>query len=158
MPEGKITRQQVKDHFRRLWLVYLIGAVALCFLNHLVFIVTRPGYSEDETLKIMLLNAVVSLQEDELLKKTEHLGFRAVETLELSVAPEDPTSRMLLIAQLVSGDWDICLADDAGLDVLNERAVCQSVQDLPNGLYLARINDEQKTQDALDILEKKLGE
>lgn len=158
MPEGKITRQQVRDHLRRLWAVYLIGAVALCFLNHLVFTVTRPGYSEAETLKIMVLNVAVSLPEDELLKETEHLGFRAVETLELSIVPEDSTSRMLLIAQLVSGDWDICLADDAGLDVLNERAVCRSIQALPNGLHLARINDEQKVQDALEILMDELGE
>ena len=34
MPEEKITRQQVRDHFRRLWAMYLIGALALCFLNH----------------------------------------------------------------------------------------------------------------------------
>lgn len=158
MPEGKINRQRVQDHFRRLWAVYLIGAVALCFLNHLVFTVTRPGYSEAETLKIMLVNADVFLSEDEVLSNVEHLGFRAVETLELSVAPEDETSRMLLITQLVSGDGDIYITDTAGLDVLREREACRSVQELPNGLHLAAVNAEAKVEAALEILMDELGE
>ena len=158
MPEGKITRQRVRDHFRRLWAVYLIGAVALCFLNHLVFTVTRPGCSEAETFKIMLVNTDVSLPEDELLSRTEHLGFRAVETLELSVAPGDPTSRMLLITQLVAGDGDIYITDAAGLDVLREREACHTVRELPNGLYLAAVNDEPGVQAALEILTDETGE
>jgi len=158
MPEGKITRRRVRDHLRRLWAVYLIGAVALCFLNHLVFTVTRPGHSDSETLKIMLINADVSLPEDELLQKTEHLGFRMVETLDLNVAPEDAASRMLLIAQLVSGDGDICIADAAGLSVIKERNACCAVRELRNGLSIAVINDEQNTRDALEILIEELGE
>lgn len=158
MPEKKISRQRLRDHFRRLWAVYLIGAVALCFLNHVVFTVTRPGYSEAETLKIMLLNADVSLSEDELLSKTKHLGFQAVETLELSVDPQDATSRMLLITQLVSGYGDVYIADAAGLDVLHEREVCRSVREISDGLYLAAVTDERNVQDALEILMDELGE
>lgn len=158
MPEEKITRLRMRDHFRRLWAMYLIGALALCFLNHLVFTVTRPGYSEAETLRIMLVNEDVSLPEEDLLLKTEHLGFRAVETMDLSVAPEDETSRMLLIAQLVSGDGDIYITDAAGLSVLKERGVCRSIHELQNGLYLASVNSEQNIQDALEILTREIGE
>lgn len=158
MPEEKITRQQVRDHFRRLWVVYLIGALALCFLNHLVFTVTRPGYSEAETFRIMLVNADVSLPEEELLSKVRHLGFRTVETLELSVAPEDETSRMLLVAQLVSGNGDIYITDEAGLDVLNAREACRAVRKLSNGLHLATVNAEPNVQAALEILIDEMGE
>ena len=158
MPEGRITRLQVREHLRRLWAVYLIGAVVLCFLNHVVFTVTRPGFSADETLKIMLLNADVSLPEDELLSKTGHLGFRAVETLEMFVSPKDETSRMLLITQLISGEGDICITDAAGLDVLNERKACYTIRELSDGLYLAALNPEQNVQAALEILIDKMGE
>ena len=159
MPEGKITRQRVKDHFRRLWAVYLIGAVALCFLNHLVFTMTRPGYSDDETLKIMLLNTDISIAEEDLLGKVEHLGFRTVETVELTVAPEDETSRMLLITQLVSGFGDIYITGEAGLDVLNERYACHTVRELQSGLYLvvSRNGTNLETaQSAAEILVKEL--
>lgn len=158
MPEGKITRQRLKDHLRRLWAVYLIGAVALCFLNHLVFAVTRPGYSEAETLRIMLVNADISLQEDSLLSKAEPLGFRAMETLNLGFAPQDATSRMLLITQLVSGNGDIYIADGAGFSLLQERGACRAVYELQNGLYLAAVNNEQNVQAALEILIDELGE
>jgi len=161
MPEGKITRQRVRDHLRRLWLVYLVGAVALCFLNHVVFTITRPGYSDDETLKIMLLNVQVSLKENELLEKTAHLGFRTVETLELTVAPEGETSRMLLTTQLVSGYGDIYITDEAGLDVLNERYACHTVRELQAGLYLvvSRNGTNLETaQAAAEILAKEIGE
>lgn len=161
MPEGKITRQRVRDHLRRLWAVYLIGAVALCFLNHLVFTVTRPGYSDDETLKIMLLNTDVSIAEEELLEKVAHLGFRTVETVELSVAPEDPNSRMLLVTQLISGFGDIYITDEAGLDVLNERYACHTARELQTGLYLVVIRNGtnlESAQAAAEILAKKMGE
>lgn len=161
MPEKRITRQQVKEHFRRLWIVYLVGAVALCLLNHLVFTVTRPGFSEDETLKIMLLNAEVSLSEEGLLEKAAPLGFKAVETVELSVAPEDETSRMLLITQLVSGYGDIYITDEAGLCVLEEREVCHSVHEVRGGLHLVVINngtDVQSAMDAMEILVREMGE
>ena len=161
MPERGITRVRIRDHLRRLWSAYLIGAVALCLLNHVVFTMTRPGFSEEETLKIMLLNADISLSEQVLLKETEHLGFRAVQTVELSFAPEDPTSRMLLVTQLVAGDGDIYITDAAGLSVLQERGVCHTVRRIPDGTYLAAIRSGTELQSALgalDILEEKLGE
>lgn len=158
MPEGKLTRQRVRDHFRRLWAVYLAGVVALCFLNHLVYTVTRPGYSEEETLKIMMVNTGISLSEEDLLAKTAHMGFRAVETVELSVVPGDATSRMLLISRMVSGDGDIYVTDAAGLSVLQEREACHTVRELRDGMFLAAVADGQGVQAALEILIDELGE
>lgn len=161
MPEGRITRQRVKDHFRRLWAVYLAGIVALCFLNHLVFTMTRPGYSDDETLKIMLLNADIAIEEEAMLERVAHLGFRRVETVELNFVPENETSRMLLITQLVAGYGDIYLTDEAGLAALNERDACQTVREVRNGLYLAVIQNGTNVESALgalEILAEELGE
>lgn len=159
MPDGKITRQRVRDHLRRLWAVYLIGVAALCFLNHLVFTMTRPGYSDDETLKIMLLNTGIPIEEAKLLEKVENLGFRTVETLELTVAPEDATSRMLLITQLVSGYGDIYITDEAGLSVLNEREACHTVREVQDGLHLVVISNGtnvESAQAAAEILAEEL--
>ena len=158
MPEYGITRERLRNHFLRLWVVYLAGIVLLVFLNNLVYTITRPGYSAAETFKIMLVNADVSLQEDALLQRTEPLGFRAVEMMELSFSPEDAASRMLLITQLISGDADVYIIDAPGLAVLNERGVCRSVRELESGLYIAAVNDEQNVCGALEILINELGE
>lgn len=124
MPEGKITGNMLRDHFRRLWLVYLVGIVLMFFLNNVIFDVTRPDFSDDETLKIMLLNADAALSEDALLEDVRDLGFGCVELLPLAYAPEDPSSRMLVYMQLTGGFGDIWITDAAGLELLLERDAC----------------------------------
>ena len=124
MPEGKISREKLKDHFRRLWAVYLAGIVLLCFLNNVVYDVTRPAYSDAETLKILLVNADAGVDEEGLLADVRGLDFKAVETLPLAVQKGDPTSEMLLFVQLTEGSVDICIADEAGYELLLQRDVC----------------------------------
>lgn len=130
MPDCRITLQRLRDHLRRLWYVYLAGIVALAFLNNLVYTVTRPGYSDDETLKIMLLNSNVSIAEERLLEKVNQFGFRAVETLPMAVAAGDPTSEMLLTVQLVGGFGDICIADAAGFERMALKEACMNLEDM----------------------------
>ena len=132
MPDGKITRQKIRDHLRRLWPAYLIGLAVLVFLNNLVYTVTRPGYSEDETLKIMLLNVEAAIPEEALLQQVEHLGFKCVETLPLSLSDENPGDAMLLAVQLTGGYGDIFIADAACLNALLQREACLP---LPAGSY-----------------------
>ena len=56
MPEGGMSRARLRAHLRRCWAVYLVGAVAVLLLNNLIYTVTRPRASEEETLRVMLLN------------------------------------------------------------------------------------------------------
>lgn len=161
MPEGSITRQKIRDHLRRLWPVYLAGFALLIFLNNLVYTVTRPAYGDDATLKIVLLNADISIEEDSLLEKTRHLGFETVEILPLSIAAGDASSEMLLYAQLISGFGDIYIADDAGLKLLEGRDVCGNVRPAGNGLHAVVISNGttvERAEAAMEFLEKTLGE
>lgn len=123
MPEIKITSARIRDHLRRLWFIYLAGAVALLFLNNLVYTVTRPSFSDDETLKVMLLNAELSISEEDLLNRVQHLGFRAAELQPLAAAG-DPAGEMLLMVQLTGGFGDIYICDSAGMDALSARDAC----------------------------------
>lgn len=159
MPEGRIDRRRLKDHFRRLWAAYLIGIVALFFLNHLVYVVTRPGYSDVETLKIMLLNVEIGLDEQALLEKARPLGFEAVEIVPLSIALEDPTSEMLLKVQLVGGYGDIYITDANGLQALQERDACGSVREMASGMVLVVAKNGTNVESAaaaLDVLEAEM--
>lgn len=154
-------REAIKDHLRRLWKVYLVGIVALTLANHLVYTLTRPSYGEDETLKIMLLNVEVELDEAQMLEKTRSLGFEAVELVPLAIALEDPASEMLLKVQLVGGYGDIYITDAQGLAALEAREVCQRVHEAENGMYLVVIDNGTNWQSALaamDILEKEMGD
>lgn len=133
MPETKIHVQRLKAHFRRLWVIYLVGILLLCFLNHMVFTVSRPRFSEEETLKIMLLNVDTELDATALLEKVQMVDdtIRAVEFVPLAtVSTEDASSMMLLSAQLVGGFGDIYCTDSAGLDALEKRYACLSLSDM----------------------------
>lgn len=151
----------IRAHLRRLWKAYLAGIVALVFLNHLVYTVTRPAYSEEETLKIMLLNVEVEMNEQALLEKVRPLGFEAVEIVPLSIALGDEASEMLLKVQLIGGFGDIYISDARGLEALEAREACQSVRETADGLYLVAMRngtDVQRAVAALDVLENEMGE
>ena len=135
MPDAKLNRQRLRDHFRRLWLVYLLGLIALCFLNNLVYTVTRPRISDDELLKVMLLNVEADFPDAfsaELLEEVQaaDLGVLGVEFVPIAAAGEDPTSQMLLFVQLTGGFGDIYITDETGLALLAERRACYPLEDV----------------------------
>ena len=135
MPESRITWAMLKDHFRRLWAVYLVGAVLLVFLNHLAFTVTRPGFSDDETLKIFRLNVDVPIDEARLLDAVRDSlpQFLALEIEDLAAASaDDAAAAMLLATKITAGFGDIYLTDEAGLELLVRREACHPLE----GVYL----------------------
>lgn len=154
MPETKITWQRLRDHFRRRWIAYIAGAVALLFLNNLVYTVTRPRASEDETLKLMLLNTDLELPEADLLAQAAQLGFKAVEVEPLSIS-EDASGEMLLAVQLMGGYGDIYIADAAGYRLLLARDACMEggVRAMDHGIWLAAAANAGNPQAVLDALE-----
>lgn len=162
MPDTKITSARIREHLRRMWALYLVGAVLALFFNHLLFTVTRTSFSEDETLKIMLLNTDLAIDEPALLEATEHLGFRSVETLPLAVSYGDPSSEMLLLMQLTGGFGDIYIADSGGMDLLSSREAClDGGMRLPGGLFIAAMKNSTtpgRAQDALPILFQMIAE
>lgn len=173
MPESGFSWARIREHLRKWLALYIAATVALCFVNHLVFTVTRPGYSDDETIKIMLLNVEAEVPEDTasmLLAALQSAdgGIRALEFEQLAaVSAGDATSEMLLSVKLTGGFGDIYLTDEAGLAMLEKRqAVADSVQIercmLTGGAaYLAvmrNTTDMESAMAALEILQTKLGE
>lgn len=162
MPDTKITSARIREHLRRMWALYLVGAVLALFFNHLIFTVTRPSFSEDETLKIMLLNADLPIDAQAMLEATEHLGFRTVETLPLAVSYGDPSSEMLLLVQLTGGFGDLCITDSGGMDLLQAREAClDGGTQLPGGLFITAMKNSTtpgRAQDALPILFQMIAE
>lgn len=131
MPEEKITRQSIRDHFRRMWVWYLAGIAIVLFLNNLFFTVTRPSFSDGETLKIMLLNTSAAIDEEKLLQSIGETGIQCVQTEELAFASaDDSTSNMLLMVKLTAGFGDIYITDESGLMQLNNRAACLDLADI----------------------------
>lgn len=159
MPEERLTRRKLKDHFRRLWAIYLAGIVLLCFLNNVVYDVTRPGHSDDETLKILLVNADIGVDDEILLEDVRHLGFEAVETMQLIVRKGDPASEMLLFVQLTEGSGDICIADEAGYELILHRDACLRAE-AADGKYMAVLKNGtniESAQAALEPLAARMG-
>ena len=132
MPETGFSLRRIRIHLRKWIGLYIAATIALCFLNHLVYTMTRPGFSDDERLKIMLLNtdAQLSAPEYEALGDTllaqirrENEGVLTVEFEPLAgVRADDPAGMMLLGTKLIGGYGDIYLCDRAGLEALASRA------------------------------------
>lgn len=134
MPERGMTRARLRAHLRRCWAVYLAGAVAILLLNNLIYTVTRPRASEEETLRVMLLNVEIELDGDaqaELLAEMQarDARIRALEFEDVVAAHEgDPQSAMLLSVKLVAGYGDVYVTDADGFALLEERAACHPLE------------------------------
>ena len=122
MPESRLNRAALAAHLRRCWTVYLAGALALIFLNGVIFDVTRPRPREDEVLRVMLVNVEVApdaAQEKALLAAARKRApeLRAIE-FESLAGLGGANASALLLAQLVGGDGDAYLMDRAAFELL----------------------------------------
>ena len=164
MPEEKLDGAKLREHLRRCWALYLAGVVALCFLNHMVYTVTRPRFSEAETLRVMLLN--VDLEPDgeaqrELLRAVQAAapGIRALEFESLVAArAEDAYSGVLLTTKLVAGYGDVYVTDAEGFALLVERGACLALGDaVPPGFEAAVGVDPETGADAVCGMRTRLS-
>lgn len=165
MPDTKITSARIREHLRRMWAAYLVGAVLALFFNHLIFTLTRPSFSEDETLRIMLLNADVTIDEAALLDALQPAGVKSVQMESLiSAGQMDAAGAMLVKAKLISGNGDLYITDAAGLKHLEHAgAFADASAAVPcgDGIYLLIPDHAQNTQQAqlaLPIMKNMLTE
>ena len=134
MPEAGMSRARLKAHLRRCWAFYLVGAVAVLLLNNLIYTVTRPRASEEETVRVMLLNVDWEMEEDaqaallaEMQARDDRIRALEFETI-VAAREGDPQSAMLLTVKLVAGYGDIYVTDADGLALLEEKGACQSLE------------------------------
>ena len=146
MPEVRLSPRRVREHFRRRWPVYLAGIVLLCFLNNLIFTVTRPRIPERALLHVMLVNVDAPDSELEALEQAlltaaqaAEPDVRAVELEPLQYLGEsDAGSNILLATKFAAGGADLYIADEAGYEVMAARGFCAALdaENLPGAELL----------------------
>ena len=132
MPEVQLSPRRIREHLRRRWPVYLAGVVLLCFLNNLIYTVTRPRVPERALLHVMLINVDAPDAELEVLEQTlltaaqaAEPDVRAVEFEPLQYLGEnDAGSTILLATKFAAGGADLYIADEAGFAAMAARGGC----------------------------------
>lgn len=140
MPETGFQLRRIREHLRRRWALYLAGAVLLCLVNNLIYTMTRPRFSDDEILRVMLLNVDVALSDEDYAQLSMELLSQIqaadadVQILEfeplIGVTDANPQAMALLFAKLTGGFGDVYLSDEAGLKLLAERGACLDLGDV----------------------------
>ena len=143
MPEVQLSPRRIREHLRRRWYFYLAGIVLLCFLNNLIFTVTRPRTPERALLRVMLVN--VDAPDAELKRLEERILAAAQaaepELREVEIEPlqylgeSDAGSNILLATRFVSGGADLYIADEVSYEVMAARGYCAALdlENLPDG-------------------------
>ena len=168
MPETGFSIEKIKIHLRKWIGLYLAATIGLCFLNHLIYTVTRPSFSDDERLKIMLLNVESVLSDEEyadfsakLLPELQALdpGILTLEFEQLPFVQEgDAGSEMMLSVKFTGGFGDLYLTDEAGLAFLQKKNLCGPTEFIENCLltggeaYLAIISNTTDMDSAVTAL------
>ena len=135
MPETGLSPNRIQEHLRRRWYIYLIGAVLLCFLNNLVFTVTRPRVPERALLHAMLVNVDAPDSQLEALEyallaaaQSAEPDVRAVELEPLQYLGEnDAGPAILLTTKFAAGGADLFIADEAGYEAMAARGFCAAL-------------------------------
>ena len=116
MPTKKLSRAEIRAHLRRWLWIYLLGAAALLFVNHLVFTISQPRIPEENILRIYLVGPAAEISpgtEEALLGKIQAQApsIAQLELVSLPFAGDGMTTTdMLLPAKLVSGATAVAVA------------------------------------------------
>lgn len=120
MPEKKLTRAKLGAHLRRCGLIYLAGAIALIFLNNLIFTMTRPRVPDEETVRVMVVNQNADFtQQKQALYEAVHAADETVRALDFEVMWYDSDQYELGMAmpvKLMAGGYDLLVGDEKGFD------------------------------------------
>ncbi len=136
MPETSINPRRIREHLRKRWWVYLAGALLMCFLNNLVYTVTRPRTPNSELLRVMLVN--VNAPEGALdalagaLLPVARAADEAVREVAFEpltyLGPEDASTNVLLAVKLTAGGADLYIADEAGFEAMAVMGGCAALE------------------------------
>ena len=157
MPETGLSPNRIRQHLRRRWYIYLIGAVLLCFLNNLIFTVTRPRTPERALLRVMLVNVDAPDAELERLEARLLPAAQAAEpeVREVEIEPlqylgeSDAGSNILLATRFVSGGADLYIADKVSYGVMAARGYCAALDE--SGLSGAELLTDPETGEACAV-------
>lgn len=125
MPDTKFSLPALREHLRRYLWIYLIG-VALCLLGtSLLWTVTAPRPSIEQTVVVYLADAYSdgeALQDvaDDMLARTRPFddALQEVRFESMMYNENEYASSMLLVTRLAVGEGDAYLASQAVMDAL----------------------------------------
>ena len=123
MYTNKLTKQKLAAHFRRCGWIYIVGAVALIFLNSMIFTMTRPRIPDAETVRVMLVNQNgVSEARRQALFERVHTADETTRALEFEPILYDSQQYELSMAmpvKLMAGGYDLIVASGEAFDQLD---------------------------------------
>ena len=164
MPDSKITWSAIREHLRKMWMVYLIEIVACLGGLELLWTMTEPRIPDDQMILIYLADGSSNpeaLEEvaEKMLEETKNQdpSIRKVEfqSLPYSNPDVDYTAPMVLMAKLSTGECDAFLANQFAIDDLVRGGALLPLDDLvavgwmePYSLepYYANYEDENGDQ------------
>lgn len=125
MPDTKFSWRALREHLRKFLWVYLVG-VALCLsLTLLLWTMTRPRATNEETVTVCLVDSYSDAEPLEdiarhMLEQTQPFDdtLKVVQFESLMYTDQVYTSQMLLVTRLAVGECDAFLASQAAMDSL----------------------------------------
>ena len=136
MPDTKFSLSALREHLRRYLWIYVVGIV-LCLLGtNLLWTVTRPRPTNDQTVNIDLLDSYGNPEPLEgvaadMLARTQPFdeNLQEVSFQPLMYIEDDYNSGMLLLTRLAVGEGDAFLTGQVGMDALVNSQVLQPLDD-----------------------------
>lgn len=118
MSEKGNIKEKLAAHLRRCGWIYIVGVVALVFLNNLIYTMSRPRVPEENTVRVMAVNqyADFSRQEKKWLADVQ-AADDSVLSLEFETIPYDSEryeTGMAMPVKLMAGGYDLLIADEVG--------------------------------------------
>lgn len=122
MPEKKLTRKRIAAHLRRCGIIYVLGIIALAFLNNLIFTMARPRVPEENTVRVMVINQDAYYSDRaKAWEKEVNAADESVRALEIETIWYDSEQYELSMAmpvKLMAGGYDLLVSDKLGYEEL----------------------------------------
>lgn len=165
MPFKGLSRFRLKEHFRKTFWLYILGAVVCMLLTSLIYTATRYQSPPDKSVLIYLVDDYTDTEAlDELAAETLAAMQELDPTLETVVfepiAYTDPetdyTSPMLLMTRMALGEGDVYLCSSKAIHSLASSGLCLPLDDYLDSGWLAEYDLEPFYFENVDTGETEL--
>ena len=137
MPDTSLTWKNLKDHFRRYGVIYVVVMGLAAVLSSLLWTMTTPRVPEDQRVLIYVADAYTDVTPlkpitEDVLREAQGYDptLRAVdvESLRFADPDEDYTGVMVLMTRLAAGEGDVFLAGAKAMDALVQMGACEPLE------------------------------
>lgn len=138
MPDTKLTWFNIKEHFRKCALIYIILIIVALVGTDLIWTTTAPRVPDEQKVLVYLADQLTHAEAlnglaADMLEKTravdETLQEVSFENLVFADPATDYTGVVVLMARLAAGEGDAFLASQAAMDALVNSGGCQPLDE-----------------------------